>query len=115
LALATAAECRGSVKRDAVLRLLRGEHLNMVSHSLGVTAATLSGWRDAFLDGGEASLATKPASDDVLPLWPVSRAVNNLRNNGAEPLDWVDDPAAHRRVTRLGGQTPLNCKPYRPQ
>ena len=46
-------------KRDAVLRLLRGEDLDMVSRSLGVTAATLSGWRDAFLDGGEASLATK--------------------------------------------------------
>ena len=47
-------------KRDAVLRLLRGEDLEMVSRSLGVTAATLSRWRDAFLDGGEASLATKP-------------------------------------------------------
>ena len=47
-------------KRDAVLRFLRGEDLDMVSRSLGVTAATLSGWRDAFLDGGEASLASKP-------------------------------------------------------
>ena len=46
-------------KRDAVLRLLRGEDLDTVSRSLGVTAATLSGWRDAFLDGGEASLASK--------------------------------------------------------
>ena len=36
----------------------------MVSRSLGVTAATLSSWRDAFLDGGEASLATKPANDE---------------------------------------------------
>ena len=48
-------------KRDAVLRLLRGEDLDTVSRSLGVTAATLSGWRDAFLDGGKASLATRPA------------------------------------------------------
>ena len=38
-------------KRDAVLRLLRGEDLEQVSRSLGVTAATLSGWRDAFLAG----------------------------------------------------------------
>ena len=29
-------------KRDAVLRLLRGEDLETVSRSLGVTAATLS-------------------------------------------------------------------------
>ena len=30
-------------KRDAVLRLLRGEDLELVSRALGVTAATLSG------------------------------------------------------------------------
>jgi transposase len=47
-------------KRDAVLRLLRVEDLDTVSRSLGVAAATLRGWRDAFLDGVEASLATKP-------------------------------------------------------
>jgi transposase len=51
-------------KRDAVLRLLRGEDLDTVSRALGVTAATLSGWRDAFLDGGEASLASKPADGE---------------------------------------------------
>ena len=51
-------------KRDAVLRLLRGEDLDTVSCSLGVTAATLSGWRDAFLDGGEASLASKPSDGE---------------------------------------------------
>jgi hypothetical protein len=38
-------------KRAAVLRLLRGEDLELVSRSLGVTAATLSGWRDDFLAG----------------------------------------------------------------
>jgi transposase-like protein len=47
-------------KTAAVLRLLRGEDLELVSRSLGVTAATLSGWRDEFLAGGEAALATKP-------------------------------------------------------
>src|ERR1700709_74239 len=51
-------------KRDAVLRLLRGEDLDTVSRALGVTAATLSGWRDAFLDGGEATLASKPADGE---------------------------------------------------
>ena len=53
-------------KRDAVLRLLRGEDLEMVSRSLGVTAATLSGWRDAFLVAGEASLASRPAEAEEL-------------------------------------------------
>ena len=53
-------------KRDAVLRLLRGEDLEMVSRSLGVTAATLSGWRDAFLMAGEASLTSRPTDADAL-------------------------------------------------
>ena len=37
-------------KREAVLRLLRGEPLELVARELGVTAAELSGWRDAFLE-----------------------------------------------------------------
>jgi transposase len=41
-----------------------GEDLDIVSRSLGVTVATLSGWCDAFLDGGEASLATKPTKGE---------------------------------------------------
>ncbi len=53
-------------KRDAVLRLLRGEDLETVSRALGVTAATLTSWRDAFLAAGEASLATRPAEGEAL-------------------------------------------------
>src|SRR3712207_1464534 len=53
-------------KRDAVLRLLRGEDLETVSRSLGVTAATLSGWRDAFLAAGEARLASRPTDGEAL-------------------------------------------------
>lgn len=53
-------------KRDAVLRLLRGEDLESVSRSLGVTAATLSGWREAFMAAGEASLATRLTSGEAL-------------------------------------------------
>lgn len=47
-------------KTAAVLRLLRGEDVETVSRSLGVTAATLSGWRDDFLAAGEAGLAARP-------------------------------------------------------
>jgi transposase len=48
-------------KQAAVLRLLRGEDLELLSRELAVTAAELSGWRDAFLAGGEASLKSRPA------------------------------------------------------
>jgi transposase len=53
-------------KTAVVLRLLRGEDLETVSRSLGVTAATLSAWRDAFLTAGEAALTTKPAAGEAL-------------------------------------------------
>jgi transposase len=53
-------------KRDAVLRLVRGEDLETVSRELGVTAATLSSWRDAFLSGGEANLATRATDGEAL-------------------------------------------------
>src|SRR4051794_15259571 len=51
----------GRRKQDAVLRLLRGEDLELVSRELGVTAAELSGWRDQFLAAGETSLKSRPA------------------------------------------------------
>jgi transposase len=49
-------------KRDAVLRLLRGEDLELVSRALGVTAATLSGWRDAFLAGARRTWQPDPST-----------------------------------------------------
>ena len=48
-------------KQEAVLRLLRGQDLELVSREDGVTAAELSGWRDQFLAAGEASLKSRPA------------------------------------------------------
>ena len=50
-------------KTDTVLRLLRGEDLELLSRELGVTAATLSAWRDDFLAGGQAALKSRPADD----------------------------------------------------
>jgi transposase len=46
-------------KREAVLRLLRGEDLDLLSRELGVTGAALAGWRDAFLEGGLSALRTR--------------------------------------------------------
>ena len=36
-------------KVQAVLRLLRGEDIDLVSRDIGVTAAALTQWRDTFL------------------------------------------------------------------
>ena len=50
-------------KREAVLRLLRGESLETLCRELGTTAARLSAWREAFLRGGEAALKARPADE----------------------------------------------------
>ncbi len=48
-------------KGEAVLRVLRGEELDLVSRALGLTAARLSAWRDQLFAGGHASLKSRAA------------------------------------------------------
>ena len=43
-------------KSEAVLRLLRGEDLELLSREYGVTAARLSQWREDFLAAGQQGL-----------------------------------------------------------
>lgn len=45
---------------------------------------------------GDPVALLRPAADDVLKLWPISRAVNNVRNNGGAllaPVEAVDGEA----------------------
>ena len=49
-------------KTEAVLRLIRGEDLDALSRELGVTAATLSSWREAFVAGGQSNLKSRESS-----------------------------------------------------
>ena len=65
-------------KQDAVVRLLRGEDLELLSHELAVTAAELSGWRDAFLAGGEASLKSRPADARDAEIGRLKEKVGDL-------------------------------------
>ena len=46
-------------KVTVVLELLRGDDLELLSRRYGVTAATIAGWRDVFLAGGEAGLKSR--------------------------------------------------------
>src|SRR3954470_13954559 len=85
-------------KRDAVLRLLRGEDLELVSRGLGGTAAELSGWRDAFLAGGEASLKSRPADARDAEIGRLEAKVGEL-TAAAELLG--------ARIGRLGTARPL--------
>ena len=58
-------------KADAVIRLLRGEDLDTLSREFGVSAATLSKWREEFIHAGRSGLKTRPntpQSDEVARL-----------------------------------------------
>ena len=49
-------------KTEVVLRLLRGEALDVLSHELGIPAARITTWREVFLDAGQEALK-KPLLD----------------------------------------------------
>ena len=88
-------------KQDAVLRVLRGEPLEIVARDFAVTAADLSGWRDAFLDAGAASLKSR-ARDDR------DATIDRLRTKVGELT--MDAELLHAKIERLeagGGGAPL--------
>ena len=51
-------------KAEAVLRLLRGGDLELLSRELGVVASTLSCWRGLFLQAGQLALKGKTGQAD---------------------------------------------------
>src|SRR3954462_9034692 len=92
-------------KTAAVLRLLRGEDLETVSRSLGVTAATLSSWRDAFLAAGEAILTSKPASGEELES-------DRLKAKLGAAL--IERDLLHEKIALLEADRPLARRRRRP-
>ena len=49
-------------KQEIVLRMLRGESLDILSRELDIPAEKLTRWKEAFLQGGLENLKTKPNS-----------------------------------------------------
>ena len=85
-------------KRDAVLRLLRGEPLEIVAREMAVTAADLSAWCDAFLEAGEASLKSR-ARDDR------DETIDRLRTKVGELT--MDNELLYAKVDRLEAGAPF--------
>lgn len=92
-------------KTAAVMRLLRGEDLETVSRSLGVTAATLTMWRDAFLAAGEAALATRPESGEAL---------ENDRLKAKLGAVMIERDLLHEKIALLENGRPLDRRRRRP-
>ena len=90
-------------KADAVLRVLRGEPLGIVARDLAVTAADLSGWRDAFLEAGSARLKSR-ARDDR------DATIDRLRTKVGELT--MDTELLYAKIERMeaGGGGPFGAR-----
>ncbi len=80
-------------KRDAVLRLLRGEPLEIVARELSVTAADLSAWREVFLEAGAASLKARERDGR-------DEKIDRLQSKLGEVL--MDNELLQAKIDRLG-------------
>ena len=87
---------------DVVLRLLRGEPLDLVSRELGIPAARLTTWREAFLDAGQEALK-KP------PLDSHDRELARVRQKLGEAAMEIE--LLHEKIGRL--ETPHPLRPRR--
>jgi len=92
-------------KRDAVLRLLRGEDLEILSRALGVTAATLTGWQDTFVAAGEASLATRPTDGEALESGRLKAKLGEMR---------LERELLEAKIAALEAKRPLARRRSRP-
>lgn len=87
-------------KHEAVLRLLRGEDLELVSRELDVTAADLSDWRDRFVAAGEASLKSRPADERDGTIKKLNEKVGELTMSNELLADKIDRLEAGRPLAR---------------
>jgi transposase len=94
-------------KAQVVLRLLAGEDLETVSRSVGVTAFTLSQWRDAFLACGAAALKTRADEED-----PRDALVLQLRAKIGELT--MSNELLEQKIDRLETGRPLPRRRSRP-
>jgi transposase-like protein len=91
-------------KTDTILRLLRGESLDSLARELGVTAATLAQWREAFLTGGgQTALKSRPADDRDDEIWRLrDSATTTASPRVVTNSFFVMENAAPHRVVLLG-------------
>ncbi len=98
---------RWSAKRKmaAVLRLLRGEDLEALSRELGVTAATLSRWREQSLAGMEAHLKARDSE-------PQNQETQRLKSLVADLS--MSNELLREKIHQMETGRPLACRRWKP-
>src|SRR5476651_1943928 len=73
-------EVRWSARRKegVVMRLLRGESLDLLARETGQPAGRISAWREEFLAGGREGLKSRPAPVEDRRLAEAQRKVGEL-------------------------------------
>ena len=73
-------EVRWSARRKegVVLRLLRGESLDLLARESGQAAGTISGWREEFLAAGREGLKSRPRPEEDRRLVEAQRKIGEL-------------------------------------
>src|SRR5919199_2219492 len=85
-------------KTEVVLRLLRGEALDLLSRELGIPAARLATWREAFLDAGQEAMKKTPLDSR-------DRALGRLREKLGESTMEIE--LLREKLGRLETSRPL--------
>ena len=85
-------------KTEVVLRLLRGEALALLSRELGMPAARLATWREAFLDAGQEALKKAPLDSR-------GREIGRLRDKLGESTMAIE--LLREKIGRLETSRPL--------
>jgi transposase len=88
-------------KAAIVVRLLRGEDLELLSREVGVTAAQLSQWREKFLQAGQAALKKEPRDTK-------NAEVAQLKEKLGEVT--MECELLHQKVERLEAGRPLRWR-----
>jgi len=66
-------------KEQVVLRLLRGESLDLLARETGQPAGGIAGWREEFLAAGREGLKSRPAPEGERRLVDAQRKVGELQ------------------------------------
>ncbi|MFP3868921.1 MAG: transposase [Desulfobacteraceae bacterium] len=91
-------------KVEIVLRLWRGEDLELLSREFGVTAARLSRWRGQFLKSGQAALKKYPQDARDLEIAQLQQKLGEVT---------MDNELLQKKIERLENGLPL--PPWRPR
>ncbi len=92
-------------KSEAVLRLLRGEDLDLLSREYKVTAHKLSQWRDAFLAAGQSGLQKGAGAEPDGRLEKLQAKVGGLT---------MDNDLLEHKIEQLERGLPLPTRRSKP-